>query len=276
MADQYQKREVAACRTVMVELFTILGEYRDQIALVGGWIPPLLVPDSAEQHIGSMDIDLAVDAEHIDADAYRTLRDTLTRNGYEQGEQPFRFFRTVSADAGEPVKVEVDFLAGEYGGTGGSHRTQPVQDLNARKARGCDIVFDHTVAVRIAGKMPGGERNEVRIKIAGPVPFLVMKGMALWERKKEKDAYDIYWLVRYYPGGIEALATEFTPTLDNGLVVEGLAKIRGKFGSLDAIGPVWAARFTTSDADEEARIARDAFERVNALLDRLHIKPFED
>jgi len=276
MAVEYPPREVLACRMVMIEVFTILGEYRDRIALVGGWIPPLLAPDSADQHTGSLDIDLAVDTNRIGDDAYRTIRNALVQHGYEPGDQPFRFFRTVPLEGGEPVTVAVDFLAGEYGGTGDKHRTQPVQDLRARKARGCDLVFDHTVAVRIAGAMQDGAQNEVAIKIAGPVPFLVMKGMALWDRKNEKDAYDIYWLVRHYPGGIEALVAEFTPTLDNGLVVEGLAKIKSKFGAVDAIGPVWAARVKSSGGDEPAQIVRDAFERVNALLDRLHIEPFED
>lgn len=276
MAIEYPPREILACRMAMIEVFTILGEYRDRIALVGGWIPPLLAPDSADQHTGSLDIDLAVDTNRIGDDAYRTIREALIRHGYEQSDQPFRFFRSVPAEGGEPVRVALDFLAGEYGGTGNSHRTQPVQDLRARKARGCDLVFDHTVVVRIAGAMLDGARNEVPIKIAGPVPFLVMKGMALWDRMNEKDAYDIHWLVRHYPGGIDALTAEFTPTLDNGLVVEGLAKIRNKFGAIDAIGPVWAAQVRPSDADEQTRTARDAFERVNALLDRLHIEPFED
>jgi hypothetical protein len=70
--------------------------------------------------------------------------------------------------------------------------------------------------------------------------------------------------------------TEFAPALPNALVVEGLGKIQSKFRAVDAIGPVWAAQFTTSAADEQAQVARDAFERVNALLDQLHIEPFED
>jgi len=274
MANKYHGREIEACRAVMVEVFTILGEYRDRLALVGGWVPPMLVPESTEKHTGSLDIDLAVDANHVTSDTYETIRKTLVRHGYEQSEQPFRFFRTFPFEGGTPVRVEVDFLAGEYGGTGGSHRTQPVQDLRARKARGCDLVFDHTLKVRLSGTMPDGARNEVEIRIAGPVPFLVMKGMAHWSRKNPKDAYDIYWLVRHYPGGIETLQAELGKALPNPLILEGLAKIRSKFGSVDAVGPVWTAQFITPDPAGQERIARDAFERVNALLSRLHIEPF--
>ena len=35
----YGKIEVEACLSVLVELLTVLGEYRDHIVLTGGWIP---------------------------------------------------------------------------------------------------------------------------------------------------------------------------------------------------------------------------------------------
>jgi len=35
----YSKKEVDACLSVLIELMTILGEFRDNIVLVGGWIP---------------------------------------------------------------------------------------------------------------------------------------------------------------------------------------------------------------------------------------------
>ena len=52
-----------------------------------------------------------------------------------------------------------------------------------------------------------------------------MKGMALDDRLKEKDAWDIYYCLLAYPGGIDALVEEFQPHLSHGLVREGLTKI---------------------------------------------------
>jgi hypothetical protein len=37
------------------------------------------------------------------------------------------------------------------------------------------------------------------------VPFFVMKGMALHDRLKEKDAWDIYYCTKNYTGGIDKL-----------------------------------------------------------------------
>ncbi|GAH75557.1 unnamed protein product, partial [marine sediment metagenome] len=48
----------------------------------------------------------------------------------------FIFYRTIPVKDGRNITVEVDLLAGEYGGTGKAHRTQSVQDVRARKARG--------------------------------------------------------------------------------------------------------------------------------------------
>jgi len=48
----------------------------------------------------------------------------------------------------------------------------------------------------ISGIRPDGHRDSVRIKVAGVVSFLVMKGMALADRENEKDAYDIYFVLK--------------------------------------------------------------------------------
>ena len=68
----------------------------------------------------------------------------LLSQGYVQGKQPFIFHRTVAMGDREII-VQVDFLSGEYGGTGKSHRTQRVQDMRPRKARGVDLAFEMPV-----------------------------------------------------------------------------------------------------------------------------------
>ena len=262
---------------MLVELMTVLGEFRDHIVLTGGWIPYFLVEERGHEHVGSLDIDIALDFQEISDDSYQTILQALKDQGYKQGEQPFIFYRTITASDGRNVTVEVDLLAGEYGGTGRSHRTQPVQDVKARKARGCDLVFDHFRPLKVSANMPDGARNEVNIKIAGIIPFLVMKGMALWERYKEKDAYDIYFTLLHYPGGIDELVKTFRPFNSNKLVCEGLGKIRAKYISTEAPGPVWLINFEDVDEEEEReRLKRDAYERVNAFLDALGIEEFKE
>ncbi len=56
----YTEGAVEAAKTVLIELTHLLSEYRDDIVLVGGWIPPLLLTDATETQVGSIDVDLAL------------------------------------------------------------------------------------------------------------------------------------------------------------------------------------------------------------------------
>jgi len=273
--SDYAKEEVEAALSVMIELMTLLGAFRDDIVLIGGWVPYFLTGDKKQEHTGSLDLDLALNLKHISNKTYNTILQLLIKAGYEQGPQPFQFYRPFRLKSGQLIRIEVDFLAGEYGGTTKTHRTQTFQDIRARKARGCDLVFESNSSVILTGIMPDGAKNEIRIKIANIVPFLVTKGMALWDNYKEKHAYDIYFVVKNYPRGIEKIVQEFGPFIENRLAIEGLSKIRKKFDSIDSVGPVWIINFMEiSDKEEAEQIKRDAFERINALLDALKIGSF--
>ena len=57
-AGPHVPRQVEAARRVMVEVWQILGAYRDAIVLVGGWVPALLLPGASPPHTGSIDVDL--------------------------------------------------------------------------------------------------------------------------------------------------------------------------------------------------------------------------
>ena len=273
----YGKKEVNACLSVLVELMTILGEFRDDIVLVGGWIPYFLMEKNRHEHVGSLDIDIALDFQKISGDTYKTILQLLKSKGYEEGKQPFIFYRTIPIEKDRSIPVEVDLLTGEYGGTGSSHRTQSIQDIKARKARGCDLVFKQNCFLKISANMPDGALNEVSIKIATIIPFLVMKGMCIWDRYKEKDAYDIYFTILHYPGGINELIKTFQSFKSNKLVQEGLGKIKAKFKDINAPGPVWLINFEDIDDEEEKeRVKRDAYERVNTFLDTLGIEEFKE
>jgi len=209
-----------------------------------------------------------------EVETYQTLLASLSKNGYIQdSKQPFRFFRTVEMPGDFDAMIEVDLMAGEYGGTGKGRRTQPIQDARARKARGCDLAFLKPVMVTIKGRRPGGGRDSAVVRVAGIVPFMVMKGMALFERMKEKDAYDIVYCIEHFPGGLEAMAEEFGVLARNRLVQEGLGKIRSKFATIEHVGPKWVAEFLEiDDKEERAIVIRRAYEKTARLLDLLGIQ----
>ena len=126
--SDYPEQEVQICFSVLLELMTVLGEFRDNIVVVGGSVPPLMFSQVKEKHPGTLDIDIALDFRNIDDDTYNTLVDTLKRRSYYQkeGDQPFKYYRDVTN-----MTVEIDLLAAEYGGTGSNRRHQKVQDAKA-------------------------------------------------------------------------------------------------------------------------------------------------
>ena len=78
--------------------------------------------------------------------------------------------------------------------------------------------------------------------------------------------------IRSCSTAVEALAGAFRPHLGRRLVSEGLLKIRGKFMSPGHWGPTAVAAFEElSDAEERAIRQRDAYERVNHLLEQLQL-----
>lgn len=272
--SDYTADAVIAARSVLIELSHLLGEYRDSIVVIGGWVPALILPQDGVPHVGSMDIDLALNHLGLRDIGYKSIRELLLSRGYYQGEgtQPFIFYRNVPVK-GRTFKVEVDLLAGEYEGTGRGRRTQKLQDgIRARKARGCDLAFGMFKEVTVRGVLPGGGQDAVTVRVASVVPFLAMKGMALYDRLKEKDAWDIYYCLRIYGSNLDALVEEFLPHIQHGLAREGLLKIAGKFSSPEDMGPRFVADFEeVRDPEERAFLQRDAYERVNYLLKGLGI-----
>ena len=261
----YNEIMVKAAKSVLIELSHILGEYHDGIVLIGGWVPPLLFGPGT--HVGSTDVDLALDHKSITNKAYAKIGKLLHARGYSPDEErPYVFKRSVNIEA-QIFSIEVDFLSGEYGGAAKSRRHQNVQDIKARKARACDLAFTMFTEVKVEGELPDGGKDSVVVKVASIVPFLVMKGMALHTRIKEKDAWDIYYCLNNYPGGLDALAAEIKKHASNKLVQEGFIKISDKFASENHIGPKMAADFEELPPGEQRdMLQRDVYEKVDYLL----------
>jgi hypothetical protein len=267
----YNQIAVKAAYSVLIEIVRVLGEYRDYIVLIGGWVPQFLFQNKGELHTGSIDVDLALDHKRITDEAYKGIHDLLLEGKYKQGKQPFIFHRTVNIE-GTDVNVQIDLLSGEYEGTGKSHRHQRVQEIRARKVRGCDLAFDDPIEVTIEGNLPSGAKDSAIIRVASIVPFLIMKAIVLDDRMKEKDAYDIYYCLKQYSDRLDDLVAEFRPHLKNGLIQEGLAKLAKNFASAEHTGPKFVTAFEEiTDEEDRIQMERDAFERVNYLLQELGI-----
>ena len=73
----YNQIAVKAAYSVLIEIVRILGEYRDDIVLIGGWVPQFLFQNTSEWHTGSIDVDLALDHRRITDEVYKSIHDLL-------------------------------------------------------------------------------------------------------------------------------------------------------------------------------------------------------
>src|SRR5262245_36319862 len=109
----YMAAAVEAARSVLLELTHLLGEYRNDIVLIGGWVPEILLSQKDPPHLGSIDVDLALDHRKLQDEGYRSIEELLLGGGYQPGKQPFIFHRKVTIQSQE-ITVQVDLMAGEY------------------------------------------------------------------------------------------------------------------------------------------------------------------
>jgi len=252
LSDKYEERTVSASISALLELQLSLKSYRDSLVLVGGWEPFCLLKEYGKdefQHIGSIDIDLAVDPSLISQEEYATIIELIEERGYTQriGKTGEPILFSYTKDMTSPVNgklyvTQVDFLTSEMNKT--KHRHRKVQgDLPARITKGCDLAFDHNRDVEIVGTLPDGAKTHGRIKVIDLAGCIGMKGNVLGERYKEKDAYDIFTVVGYCLGGVEEVADQVRPHMDAPSMRNGLENIADKFRSERAEGPTWTAMF---------------------------------
>jgi hypothetical protein len=69
----YTDRQVDAARRALVDVGQVLASFGDAIVVVGGWVPDLLLPAATQEHIGSIDVDLAPDAAKLGDGRYAEL-----------------------------------------------------------------------------------------------------------------------------------------------------------------------------------------------------------
>lgn len=285
-AQSYGPGITGASKTVLLELMTVLRAYREALVLIGGWVPYLLLErhrsaGSSFTHVGSIDIDLAVDPAKVLEPEYATIADLLTARGYRPATTrggkslPHSFERTVVAPLTEkPYNIRIDFLTPLTNMRASGSQHILIQDeLLARKTKGCETAFTHQTTYPLEGNLPesGGEIT-IPIQMADPVASLAMKGIVLGERFREKDAYDIYSLIAHYAGGPKEIAGLVLPFLDEPLVREGIEQIQSAFATPKSHGPAWVAAFLVPGilAADRERVLTDAFMVVNEFLSLLH------
>lgn len=241
-----------AAKSVLIEVWNVLGAFREDMVLIGGWVPELHYP--GDGHVGSLDVDLAISPNATRGNAYDSVRARLVQALYWQKQAPTRFYRNVPG-AREAVKVDV--VTRQYS-AGGKSDTTLVDELAVNGLRGVDLAFECSQTIEISGLMPDGSENVVRVRIVRPEAFILIKAFAMDERKKPKDAYDIAFVLRHYRPSLQDLAQRMRPLLATGLGSEAWSILQSKFKTLDSVGPQWASEVAADEAGFDREQERQA------------------
>lgn len=275
----YDSPGTLAVVRVMLEIGQVLGAFRDRFVIVGGSVPWLLFRGAEPPHLGTLDVDLGLDAKALATDDdYATLVEELEKSGYTrqtaesaQRLKPFQLRREIAGDDGVPVAVVVCLLRPK--GKLRKRNKKRVPDLRVQEIYGLEIALSEYVEHEVGGIMPDGRPNAVKLRVASIPAFLVMKGYALVGRDKPKDAYDIYYVIRNFTGGPENLAAECARLLVNDVARKAYEHIAQKFSGEDNYGPATVALFLKEQdalgemTQEQVRV--DAFRQVRSWLKAL-------
>ena len=252
-----------ASHAVLIEVANAIGAQRQDFVIIGGWVPELLYPGKG--HMGSLDVDLAVSPSAKAGNVYSTILQRLLKAGYSHATSPTRFLKAI-AGVDEPVKVD---LVGAQYQDGQLVNSVQVGELQINTLRGVDLAFQASEEIEVSGQIPDGSRNTVRVRVVKPEAFLLIKAFALDERVKDKDAYDIAFVLRNFQPSLKAMAAPLRPMISSGLGKEGYRILMKKFGSLDAIGPAAAARVFQQQGENYEQAQRAAFEDAQALFEAI-------
>lgn len=97
----------------------------------------------------------------------------------------------------------------------------------------------------------------------------MLKALAFLGRGENKDAYDLYYVVRNFGVDVDDVAASLRPLLHEADALRALQVLRNDFCHHDSVGARRVAEFLRGAPDDE--IQADVVGFVKALLERLHV-----
>jgi len=134
-------------------------------------------------------------------------------------------------------------------------------DWAAIIAPGLHLAFKNNQIVTLAGRTIAGETATRDIRVCGAGAFVVLKALALHIRGENKDAYDLFYLLRNYGRGVLDVAAQLRPLLSDDSATKALGYLRADFHESDSIGPRRVAEFLYGRPDADAQADAVGFVR---------------
>ena len=258
-ASEYSRQKTDLVRQTCLYVATKLGDLLDEIVVVGGLVPPLLIPEESvsqgeDIHVGTMDLDLGLSLALLKTDRYEELIERLRRADFKPDKNKAgnpTFQRWKIEVSGRP-KVTVDFvippsLNEDHGG----EIRHIEDDFGAVVTPGLHLAFRDRLKVSLSGSTIRGEKATREIWVCGPGAFVVLKALAFDGRGENKDAYDLFYMIRYYGSGLDDISKCLNPLLHEQDTQEALQILHRDFSEPNGVGPSRVALFMYGTPNEE-------------------------
>lgn len=278
----YSDDDLQIVRRCCLYLATKLGSLSDDIVIVGGLVPSLLkdhltlcgAPESdspLSMVSGTKDLDLGLALSILNEKRYTELSAQLKRAGFApdqniDGKTTRQRWRIT-----DPHFVTVEFLIepSKEDDVGGDLRDIE-HDFAAFIIPGLHLAFVDRKKIPIEGYTLFDEWAKRDVWVCGAGAFIVLKALALDGRGENKDAYDLCYMLNstiFDDSSLSDILSFIVDNREDPYVRKALSIIRRDFGQREGIGPMRAARFLESEADETVR--SDAFGLAQSLLQRV-------
>lgn len=180
----------------------------------------------------------------LNNERYAKISERLRVEGFhpdrnEKGNETFQRWESPGA-----TPITVDFLippSSESDVAGNLKHLQ--RDFAAIVAPGLHLAFQDRLKRTVQGVTLKGERASREVWICGPGAFCIMKALAFRGRGETKDAFDLYYVLRWYGSDPRAVARHVVPLKDDPDVERALSILREDFWEDNRVGPRRVAAF---------------------------------
>lgn len=255
---------------MLLYVSTMLGDFAEEFVVAGGLVPALIVPqehlpEGTDSHVGTRDLDLGFSLGLFEENRYQAIADRLRGGGFapdrnEEGNVTVQRW-ILAGDEG----MTVDFLIPQtsHDEKGGAIKHLE-EGFGAVVTPGLELAFQDKHIVSLSGKTPIGESATRDVLVCGPGAFVVLKALAFNLRGENKDAYDLYYVIRNFGSGPAEVASHLAPLLKSSAARDATNILRRDFTDPRSVGPMRVARFLYGEPNEGTQVEVAGF--LNRML----------
>ena len=253
--DDFTPDQVAGAREAYLRVALKIGALLDDLVAVGGLVPTLLtegghltVREDEETHAGTVDLDIGLDLGLLDSGRYTAISKALRDGGFvpdtnDRGNATGQRWRMTQG-------ATVDFLIPPTADVTAGGRLQNLEpDFAAIVTPGLDLAFRDRARIEIQAVIDGALVSR-SVWVCLPGAYTVLKALAFHDRTKDKDAYDLHYVLAHFGDGPAAAAQHLRPLLDHPEAERAVAILRTEFAAIDHAGPAAVARFLLRNGDD--------------------------